>query len=415
MPNLISLAVLGVLSMAIMAKAADTPIVQPAEAAAGAGNAFAVDLYSQVRHTDGNLCLSPYSISSALQMTAAGAAGKTADQMLAVLHWTAPAGDMAVASSALTSQILGPIPTATQKQLQPDGEPWIAIANALFGQRGYSYKQPFLDLLAKQYAAPLQDVDFQTQPAQACDQINKWAADKTHDRIKDAVPTSAITPSTRLVLVDAIYFKAAWEHAFEKSATEDQPFFPAGKDPLNVPMMQQKHSFDYVENDSLQAVELPYKGEFSMVVLLPRKRDGLADLEKSLTSDGLNGWLKQLAPQTVELSLPKFRIEGEFDLNDTLSKMGMPDAFNPQTADFSGITSPDKLSIDHVIHKTFIAVDEAGTEAAAVTAVTMSLMAMRPEPNPVVFRADHPFLFVLRHRATGAILFMGRVAEPKQD
>jgi serpin B len=332
--------------------------------------------------------------------------------MLATLHWTLPVSDLPAASAALAADIIGPVPNAVAR---PADDQEISIANALFGQRGYAYKQPFLELLAKQYKAPLQSVDFVNQPKQAFDQINKWASDNTHDRIQNAVPESAISPTTRLVLVDAIYFKAAWDEAFKKSATEDQPFYPDGKDPINLPLMQQKHSFRYMENDSLQAVELPYKGGFSMLILLPRKRDGLAELEKSFTSDALTGWLKQLGPQVVQLSLPKFRIEGEFDLKDTLGKMGMTDAFDPNTADFSGITTPDRLSIDHVIHKTFIAVDEEGTEAAAVTSVTMGVMAMRPGalPEPVIFRADHPFLFVLRHSNTGAILFMGRVVEPK--
>jgi serpin B len=396
--------ILVIVATATMAKAADEPATQPANAAAIASNHFAMDLYAQLRETDGNICISPYSISSALDMATAGAAGKTQQQMLSVLHWTDPANELPAAAATLTAEML---------KSSPHG-PKISIANALFSQSGYPFRQPFLDVLSKQYGAPLQEVDFAGQPTQACDQINQWAKKQTHDLIPNAMPESAITPLTRLVLVDAIYFKAKWEQEFRPYGTEKQPFFIAGKDPVTVPLMSEKGSFDYMENDSLQAVSLPYMGDYSMVILLSKKRDGLADLESSLTTDGLTGWISKLAPQETQVYLPKFKIEGEYQLVGQLAKLGMTDAFN-SSADFSGMTSAEKLCINTVIHKTYIAVDEAGTEAAAVTAIGVTAMAMmqHPHPQPVIFRADHPFLFMLRHHPTGAILFLGRISNPK--
>ncbi len=404
---------LGLFFRVTMAHAADDRPVNIADAAVTAGNHFAIDLYGQIRGAKGNICVSPFSVSSALEMAAAGAGGKTADQMLAVLHWTDAPGDLPAAAAALNATMTGPAQTATPPDDESRGAQ-VSIANALFGQQGFSYQAPFLNLLAQKYGAPLQNVDFAGQPGKACAAINAWAAKQTHDRIKNAVPASAITAQTRLVLVDAIYFKDAWENEFRKPSTQDQPFFRDGKETVNVPLMQQRESYDYMETDALQAVSLPYRGEFSMVILLPRKRDGLVDLEQSLTADVLDGWLKQMSQQSVQIFLPKFRMEGEYELNGPLAKLGMTDAFNSQTADFSGITSATKLCIDRVIHKTFIAVDEAGTEAAAVTSMTMRATAvMAPRHiQPAVFRADHPFLFVLRHRSTGAILFMGRVTNP---
>jgi serpin B len=405
------LAMLGTLLATSIACAADTPTTQPAQAAVTASNLFALDLYSQIRSGDGNICISPYSVSSALEMAAAGAGGKTAEQMLSVLHWTGNADELPAAASALNA-LIAPPPT-TRNTESPEAQ--ISIANALFGQKGFDYHQPFLNLLAQQYGAPLQNVDFAGQPGAACEQINNWAAKQTHNRIMNAVPPSAITAQTRLIVVDAIYFKAAWENEFRKSSTSDQPFFLEGKDPVQIPLMQLRESCNYVENETLQAVELPYRGDFSLVVLLPRKREGLSDLEKSLTATSLDGWMKQMARQSVQVFLPKFRTVGEYELNQPLAKLGMTDAFNAQAADFSGITSAVKLCIDRVIHKTFISVDETGTEAAAITSVTMRMTAVLAprHQQPTIFRADHPFVYLLRHRPTGAILFIGRVTNPK--
>jgi serpin B len=412
-PTMLKPCILAALAVVLFSPVIKADVNDPVNAAVTAGNLFAADLFGQLRHADGNLCISPYSISSALQMTAAGAAGETESQMLATLHWTGPGQDLPAASAALTGQLITPVNEHLPSPSQT--APRISIANALFGQSGYPYRQAFLDVLSRQYAAPLQNVDFAAHPQQAGDHINRWASEKTHGKIANAIPSSAITPATRLVLVDAVYFKDAWETPFPKSATLNQNFYVSGEEPRAVPIMQQSDSFDYMENDALQAVELPYVGDFSLVILLPRQRDGLAAMEKSISADALSSWLKGLTLQSVHIFLPKFKIEGEYELSATLAKLGMPDAFKPQKADFSNMTSADKFCIDQVIHKTYIDLDETGTEAAAVTAVTMRMSAVfgGSSTKPVLFRADHPFVFVLRHRNTGAILFMGRVADPK--
>ncbi len=404
-------AVLGMVFMVNSARAANPSAT--VQTAATASNAFAMDLYQQVARHDGNVCISPYSINTALDMTAAGAAGNTASQMLQVLHWSNGMDTLADAASALASAIQPPAPT-TQPGEADGHRTELTIANALFGQTGFSYRQDFSDLLARQYGGGLQNVDFSGQPQQAADQINKWAAAQTHDRIKEALPVSAITPLTRLVLVNAIYFKAEWLEHFDKLATVDAPFSVEGKEAVTVPLMQIKHAYNYFENDSVQVMEMPYQGDYSLLVALPRQHDGLPALEKTLSSDMLNNWLVKLSPQLLQVSLPRFKLEGSFELKDSLSNMGMRDAFDAKTADFSGISSSERLKIDSIIHKTFIQVDEAGTEAAAVTSVAMGLMSVMTEhpEEPVVFRADHAFIYMVKQRSTGTILFMGRVSNP---
>jgi serpin B len=402
MKTKVTFALAGLLSMVTLSNAQTSP-----PAAATANNTFAMDLYARISHREGNLCVSPYSISSALEMASAGAAGQTQQQMLSVLHWTQTPAALPHAAAALASAIK----SGEAKQ----GGAQIDIANSLFGQQGFPYRQEFLALLSKEYAAPLQTVDFAGHPRESAEKINHWAAEQTHDRIKQTIDPSSLLPSTRLVLVNAVYFKADWIEKFEKRATSDKPFFVDGKDSANVSTMQQTHGFNYFQNDSMQMMEMPYVGGCSMLVLLPRAHDGLPALENSLTADSFDTWLKQMQPQLLRVDLPRFQIEGSFQMKGPLAELGMTDAFDPHKADFSDITTAQKLVIDQVIHKTFIKLDEAGTEAAAVTAVTAvaaSVMRQKP-PEPIVFQADHPFLYVLRHQATGTILFMGRITNPK--
>ncbi len=384
--------------MANLVQGANEPTTQPVVAAS---NALAIDLYTKLEPQKGNLCISPYSISSALDMTAAGARGDTQTQMLATLHWTGQPDALhdAVADLKLRGET------------KSDGTT-LNVANSLFGQSGFNYHPDFLKLLADKYHTQLQQVDF-GQPAQAVGLINQWAARQTHDRIKQAISVSDVDALTRLVLINAIYFKAQWLEPFNKSATTDQPFFTSPDASTNVPMMSQQRSFSYFENDQLQAVALPYEGRYEMDILLPRNRDGLPALEKSLTVDSLNGWLTGMQPQLLALSLPKFQNTGSFRLADTLKALGMTDAFDASKADFTGMAS-DPLYVSDVIHKTFISVDEAGTEAAAITAVVMraGAVAMRHPEQPTVFRADHPFIYLIRERMTGTILFIGRVETP---
>jgi serpin B len=290
----------------------------------------------------------------------------------------------------------------------------LVVANALWGQKGYAFKPDFTKLLEKSYGAGLNDVDF-AQSKEAAKTINDWVAKQTKDKIKDLIPEAAITDLTRLVLTNAVYFKSNWDNKFTKAATKDAPFKLSTDKSLDVPMMHQRSHFGYVENDDLQVLELPYtQNELSMLVVLPRKDNGLADVEKTLTADIIEKWLKDKKHELVDVTMPKFTFSSEFGLAGTLKAMGMTDAFDAGKADFSGMTDKEKLCISAVIHKAFVAVDEDGTEAAAATAVMMTGSAMRVE-QPKTFLADHPFVFIIRHNATGEILFMGRLANPKAD
>ena len=278
------------------------------------------------------------------------------------------------------------------------------------GPEGYAFKPDFTQLLLKTYGAGLNDVDF-AQTEQARKAINDWVSQQTKDKIKDLIPEGVLSDATRLVLTNAIYFKSNWAEKFEKDVTRDGPFKVSADKSVDVPMMHLTHRFRYMENDELQMLEMPYsRNELSMVILLPKKADGLADIEKNLTAANIG---KEAV--SVQVTLPKFKITSAFGVGETLKAMGMTDAFDSKKADFSGMTEKEKLFISAVIHKAFVAVDEEGTEAAAATAVVMDAGAPPRQEESKVFKADHPFAFMIRHNATGAILFTGRVANPKAE
>ncbi len=375
---------------------------------AASGNAFALDLYSRVAGGEGNLFLSPYSIHSALSMVYAGARGETAGQMQHVLHLST--------DQNRTAEIYGQMIKDLNQGGEGRGKPnyKLVVADAVWGQKGVSFVPDFRNVLEDDYGAQLEVADF-TKPEDARARINSWVAEKTESKIPDLIPPGALTPETRAVLANAIYFKSAWESSFEKTATINAPFHPAAAESIQVSMMRQVHSFDYAENADLQVVALPYFRErLSMVVLLPRQVDGIGALEKELTPDSLDVWTKNLLPHRVDLSLPRFKFSARLSsLASTLSAMGMTTAFDPKTADFSGMVEADRWFISQVIHQAFVDVNEEGTEAAAATAVGMATAIMQPPERPIVFRADHPFFFVIRDNGTGALLFMGRVANPK--
>jgi serine protease inhibitor len=369
-------------------------------------NQFAIDLYGQARARPGNLFFSPYSISSALAMTYAGAKGETAVEMAKTLRFPVEGETLHFGFAQLDTQING----GNEKR------PFeLSVANALWGQKGLSYRPEFLKLTERCYRAGMHPVDFAGDPEAARTLINSWVEERTHDKIKDLLGSSDVSRDTDLILTNAIYFKGAWTVPFNKFATKDEDFLSESK-PVPVPMMHVTGQFGYLEDTTggLQALSLPYAGKtLSMVVLLPRKADGLAGLESSLTSKKLDGWLTQLANQRVDVALPRFKLEYGMSLSQILASMGMPKAFTTG-ADFSGMTTDRRLYISAVIHKAFADVNEEGTEAAAATGVVMTrAMAVAPPKPPVVFRADHPFLFLIRDEATGSILFMGRVTKPK--
>jgi len=381
--------------------------------------AFTADLYGQLAQQKGNLFFSPSSIETALAMTYAGAKGTTAQQMAKTLHYTGTAEEVSASFAAILKALNNP-PEATD--WDASGKPFkkpafqLVVANALWGQQGYPFQPSFTELVQKNYGAGLNAVDYR-QTEQARTTINDWVATQTKDKIKDLIAKGVLTPDTRLVLTNAIYFKSNWADKFQKFATKDGPFKLAADKSVDVPLMHQQHDFGYMENADLQLLEMPYTlRQLSMVVLLPKTVDGLAGLEKNLTAENLRQWFKGAKSESVEVTLPKFTFSAQLQLGDTLQAMGMTDAFDASKADFSGMTSAEKLCISAVIHKAFVAVDEEGTEAAAATAVVMKGGNGHALPKePKVFKADHPFVFLIRHIHTGEILFIGRLANPKGE
>ena len=288
----------------------------------------------------------------------------------------------------------------------------LEVANRLWGQQGTTFGADFLSLLKERYRAPLERIDFR-EGAAARKRINDWVAEQTHERIKDIVAPPMPTADTRLALANAIYFKASWKEPFQERATRKAPFFELGGGEREVDTMRRTDHFGYAEDAAVQVVELPYRGnETSMVLIVPKQRAGLPAVEKALTNDRLKGWLRGIRHPKVELHLPKFRFTQPLDLAEILKRMGMPSAFSAKTADFSPMCREEPLFIGAVVHKAFVAVDEKGTEAAAATVVMMMAGSAPMPETPQLVRADRPFLFLIRHRKTGCVLFMGRVLTP---
>jgi serine protease inhibitor len=367
--------------------------------------AFAFALYAQLRNTPGNLFFSPYSISTALAMTYAGARGDTEAQMAQVLHFGKDQAQLAATFGALQRQI--------QQANQQKGIE-LSVANALWAQQDHAFLPAFLKLGQSDYQAKVKQVDFRTAAESARAAINAWVAQQTKDKIQNILPPGSLSAMTRLVLANAIYFKGAWASPFVKANTLIQPFHLAVDRQVDVPLMHHFDTVKYMENDSFQAVELPYAGrELALVVLLPRKIDGCGALENQLSPVLLSRCLGQMRSQRVELFVPRFKMDSNFELGNTLGKMGMSDAFGPK-ANLSGMDGTRDLYISAVFHKAWVEVNEEGTEAAAATAGTVNLAAMvRPPPAPPpVFRADHPFSFCLRDTRSGSVLFLGRLADP---
>ena len=368
--------------------------------------AFAFDLYDTLQDEDGNLFFSPYSISTALAMTYAGAAGDTASQMAATLHFTLPADGLHPAVNAYALDLQARAEQVTE------GTPFeLSIANSLWGQQGFPFLPEFLDLLAENYGAGMRLVDYESDPEGARQAINDWVRDETREKIKDLIPQGAIDAMTRLVLANAIYFKAGWLNPFEETATAPAPFHLLDGSEVEIPMMQQSESYGYVLGDVYRAIELPYRnGNTSMLIILPDEGQ-FEPIEEQLSPAMMMDLLGRMAYGPVNLSLPKFTHESEFNLNDALIALGMTDAFDPGRADFSGMDGARDLYISDVLHKAFVSVDEEGTEAAAATAVIMSLTSA-PMGEPITFTVDRPFVYMIRDQQTGTVLFLGRVIDP---
>jgi serpin B len=380
-------------------------------------NRFALELFAKLQSTKGNLFFSPYSISTALAMTQAGARNETESQMAGVLHFPVSVNRKtdSLSNSLMDKQqfalsfgnIIKDLNNRSQK-----GSYTLTVANALWGQKDYGFLKEFLELIESSYDGRLNEVDFIRAAEAARKTINAWVEKKTNDKIKNLISEGVLDSMTRLVLTNAIYFKGNWARQFEEKRTKDAPFTLDDGQKIDVATMYQKAEFGYMETDTFQALELPYVDEeLSMVILLPKKFDALDEFEKTLTPENLTQWLADIHKQEVVVFVPKFKMTSQFSLADVLKSMGMKDAFSPD-ADFSGINGKRDLFISAVIHKAYVEVNEEGTEAAAATGVVMRLTSIGPAPIPV-FRADHPFLFLIRDNLSGSILFIGRVANPK--
>ncbi|MGD0921440.1 MAG: serpin family protein [Terriglobia bacterium] len=367
--------------------------------------AFALDLYSRLSSCSGNLFFSPFSISAAVAMTYGGAQGATAEEMAAALHFPFGQERLHPAFANLLNQIKG-----KSRGVE------LSLANGLWAQRGYEFRESFKDLVKTHYGAELSELDFSTATEEARRTINDWVERQTAGKIRDLIGPGALGPLTRLVLANAIYFKGDWASPFQKERTKDAPFTVTPKQKVTVPMMCQSEEYGYLETDGFQALGLAYEGwDLTMAVFLPRKVDGLPELEKSLTPRKLRTWLAGLRPRVVTAYFPRFRATSAFTLNGVLAEMGMRLAFEESAADFSGMTSWERLYLSLVLHKAYVDVDEKGTEAAAATAVLATGAAFRPLEVPIpVFRADHPFLFLVVDHRSGSILFLGRVTNPKE-
>jgi serpin B len=367
---------------------------------------FAVRLYNKLAGTQAgkSLFLSPFSIQVALAMTAVGAKGETRKVL----------ADLIGAPESVAEQ--NHQYAALLKSVSSEGEhPYqLATANALWGQQGYPFKPDFQEAVADFYDGALHVVNFRTQPDEAVQTMNAWVSTKTREKIKELIQRDFIGPDTRLILTNAIHFKGQWDGPFEKADTRDEDWHgPNGTS--KVPMMHQQRDYLYYEGDDYQALDLPYQGgQLSLLVVLPTKKDGLTALEQKWTAPGTYQQVtsKLHHEETVVVSLPRFKMETAFQLKPVLCALGAELAFSDD-ADFSGI-GEERLKISEVVHKAFVEVNEEGTEAAAATAVGMVLCgAVRRPVEPKVFKADHPFLFFIRDQNTNAVVFSGRVLDPK--
>ena len=424
MTKYLTTACLTLMSLAIPALCSAAPST---EVAAQAVNALGLDLMAKGTASNANALLSPYSIQAALAMTYAGSAGNTRSEMAKVLHYPADEALLHQAFGAMAQALDEVAKTSAQqaenaKKFGGSAEPVVlTVANRLFGQQGYEFRQPFLDLVKGSYAAPLQAMDFVSKAQHERLAINAWVEEQTRKRIRDLIPSGGLDRETRLVLVNAIYMKAPWSEPFHDTSTQPLPFAVMGTGAQKVPTMHRLGNIGYAKRDAYQVVTLAYTGGgLQLLVLLPDAKDGLAALEAKLTPDVLRGCAKPGTAE-VDLYLPKFKLEPPvLRMSEVLRKLGMLTAFDVPhgTANFDRMAPRkpnDYLYISEVFHKTFIALDEKGTEAAAATAVAMARATaiMLDKPKPIEVHVDRPFLFAIQHVASGACLFLGRITDPR--
>jgi len=373
-----------------------------------ANNQFAFDLYSHLSTGEKNIFFAPYSLSSALSMTYEGARNQTADEMRTVLHL--PSDD--IMRRIEDSELI--------ERMNSADKPYeLSTANALWVQKAFPFKEDYLKLVKYTYYAEARNLDFFNDPEGSRVSINNWVLEKTKNRINNLLPPKSIKKDTRLILTNAVYFKGKWSIPFKKEATKQDAFWISQTESVQTAMMGLVgKSFKYAENEQAQIIELPYKGEdLSMLIILPLGKD-IQPIEKIINESTLKQWDETLTKQPVNVFIPKFKFDADYQMKDILVGMGMKNAFNKKVADFSAMAylKPDEhLYIDQVYHKAWIDVNEEGTEAAAATAVVVrhSKAIMRNPTQPKIFRADHPFIFVIQDNKTGHILFIGRVSDPR--
>jgi len=364
-----------------------------------ANNQFALDLYLKLEDVEGNIFFSPYSISVALAMTYEGAKGETAEEMQSVFHFPEDENIRRPSFAKIYNLV-----NKKNKKYE------LHTANALWAQKDYKFLDEYINAIKKYYVGKVTNVDFVNATESARLTINKWVEEQTNNKIKDLIPPGVLNALTRLVLTNAIYFKGLWVKQFDKKETREEDFRVSPEETVKVPMMSiTREEFNYYETEKLQILELLYEGEdLSMLIILP-KEDDLKSLEESLSLEKLSELRNSLSEQQVDVYIPKFKFETKYFMAKTLKEMGMSTAFSGD-ADFSGMDGTKDLFIANVIHQAFIDVNEEGTEAAAATGVVMELKAAMP----TVFRADHPFIFMIQERETNNILFLGRVIDPTQ-
>lgn len=370
-------------------------------------NTFAFNLYKTLSSRDGNVVFSPYSISLALAMTYAGSGGETENQMSDVLKFILPQERLHPAFNQLDQEL-----TLEGEAGSKNGQPLqIDIANALWAEKNLVFLQRYLDLIAQNYGTGIQLADFVNQPEIVRADINQWVSDQTHQKIKDLIPAGAIDQAVRLVLVNAIYFKADWESQFDPADTKDVPFHLLDGKTTPVKMMvNDSLNIPYSIGNGYQALELKYSGGTAVMDILVPENGNYDVFESHLNLQNINDILNSLQPASLSLGLPKFSFDTSFDLGKTLSDLGMSNAFDPNLADFSGMTGGHDLFISKVLHQALVKVDEKGTEAAAATSVIMAPTSIM-QPNKVLM-IDRPFIFLIRDTTSKQILFMGRVLNP---
>ncbi len=385
---------------------------QRSKCAADVNNMFGLQLYNSItKGSVDNVFFSPLSITTALAMTYMGARGDTAKQMESVMKLTSLGNDVHHAFKDLNSELIPMSPS-----LQQTSPYQLKLANRLYGQKSFNFVPEFLAATRDLYNAQLEAVDFVSQTEDTRKAINSWVEEQTVGKIKDLLAPGVLTPDSRLVLVNALYFKGSWIEQFEEYNTKPMPFHISATNTVDVPMMFQQEKFMYYQDKSnrCQILAMKYEGhKVDMMVALPDDVDGLAKLETGLTADTLKSWRSNLRTAECRVTFPKFKFTKSFSLVDHLKQMGMSDLFRDDKADLSGIAK-DPLVVSEVVHKAFLDVNEHGTEAAAATAVMMMLAGCMPgKPEvPKEFKADHPFLFFICDSSSGAVIFMGRVMKP---